>query len=356
MSISKIDRLIEINARLYDAIESATESERWVNPACEIPRQIEHSVWRDIKYNIHPSLMLWQLAYLAYPYADHWKSQNPVAKNKYFNKRNFLIYYLIHAIENDPVYIAPSLPPEITDIYQIERSTLEAKAQIKISFESYKKLIKSGLLDGLQSRWLRVWVAWMGKVKKPKIEFSPPPEPVHVRGYFNSQPFYATSSHDELLGLSETTAPHCMGIDQVYVDSYQYWKTEFYCPPIKEHSEMVGEIIKNNLSINVGLAIQPSYMMGEKKPELMNLSDYLSRQKTKRQSTVERNEEWNDEIIRRWDADTKYKSKIEVCRDIVRDMELADDDDIPTAKHIDNMTDVTSRQLKARRKVKTHKA
>lgn len=266
------NKVILLEARLHDAFCKITEDFYWDSSgACDINPAIVHSEWLKIKDRIYPSLMIWQIAYMVCPFRDAWLNHNPFSCNSYFMKRLKIMYEIIDYIECG--YIKSyQLPPEIINSSQLETASLDYKVRVKVHFDDLAAAIKSGGFGFWNSRWIRLWVAHSTRARKPKLPFSPPPEPVHIQGVFNETAFFREID-GKPFKLHEVHAPECTGIKQIYVDSFLLWQEKYRSRNIHPVFEDQIEWIEKNLDTKTVIEVQPIYIAGDPRPPTYKLGE-----------------------------------------------------------------------------------
>lgn len=265
------NKLILLEARLHDAFCKITEDFYWDSSGdCDINPAIVHSEWLKIKDRIYPSLMIWQIAYMVCPFCDVWYSNNPIVGG-YFSERLNVMYEIVDCIECG--YIKNyQLPPEISNVNQLETASLDYKVRIKVHFDDLATAIKSGGFGFWNSRWIRLWVAHSTRARKPKLPFSPPPEPVHIQGVFNETAFFREID-GKPFKLHEVHAPDSTGIKQIYVDSFLLWQEKYRSRNIHPVFEDQIEWIEKNLDTKTVIEVQPIYMAGDPRPPTYKLGE-----------------------------------------------------------------------------------
>lgn len=266
------NRLMLFEAKLHLALCKVTENEYWRSSGeCFIHPAIVHPEWEKIKDRIYPVVMIWQLAYMVYPFVDEWESFNPFLRQSYFMERLRVIYDVIDAVECG-YFKNYQLPPEIESMNQLEVSSIENKAKIKIHVDDLASAIKQGGLNWWCSKWVSLWLAHTKRTTKPKLAFSPAPEPVLIKGLFDESPFFQESK-ERPFEMQEVEAPEWAGIKRTYVDSFILWQEKYRYKNIHPVFENQLEWLERNLNTERVIEIQPMYMAGDPKPPTYKLGE-----------------------------------------------------------------------------------
>ena len=268
------NKLILLEAKMYDALCKVTEDAYWESSgAIAIHQAIVHPEWEKLKNRVKPSMMIWQIAYMVYPFKDKWHSYNPFI-NGYFSERLWLIYSLIECVESG--YITDyQLPLGISEKSKVKHSSLVDKAQIEIHIKDLSESIKSCGLSWVFSKWVRLWNAHIKRSSRPSLPASPPPEPVHIVGLYGESAFFREID-DKPFELHEVEAPEWTGIKKSYVDSFELWQNKHRFRT--DHPVFESEIhyIRKNLLVDYELEVQPMFEWGNPPPPTYKFSQEVS--------------------------------------------------------------------------------
>lgn len=267
------NKLILLEAKLHDALCKVSEDAYWSSSGgISIHQALVHPEWEKLKDRVKPSMMIWQIAYMVYPFKDIWHSYNPFGKS-YFTERLWLTYSLIECIENG--YIRDyQIPFGIPDKSKVKHSSLLDKSQIEIHIKDLSESIKKGGLSWIFSKWVKLWNTHIKRSSRPSLPVSPPPEPVHVVGMYGESAYFKEID-GQPFELHEVEAPEYTGIKKSHVDSFEFWQARHRIRTDYPMPESVIDTVENQLNVDYELEVEPAFEWGQARPLNYKFSDRL---------------------------------------------------------------------------------
>lgn len=259
-------RLIELKARLFDAAKEIIEP-AYHETACDIPDLLVHPAWSKIKNTINPVVMVWELAFVVYPFKDTTIHNNPFMMDSYSWKRRNLIYEIISAIDAGNIKVASGTSYNAN-------AGLEEKAQTKINIEDLAEAFKKNRLFWMYSYWVKVWHLAIIKATGYPQAISPSLEPVDVMAKSCGSSMPIRESQTKPLCWEEIPPDECPHLTQATYDFFELWKHQRNERNNHPISENIGRIVQRNLNLNYELEVHPTYQFGEPRPESTPLSQY----------------------------------------------------------------------------------
>ncbi len=143
------NRLILLHSRLHDALCKSTTDEYWSSSgACDIHPDIVHPEWKNIKERIYPNIMIWQIAYMLYPFRDAWETHNPFSHHSFFIERLQVMYQMFG--ENPDLR---ELHPDNKNSQRTKRQSTHEKEMERREIyqevvEEFRRTSREGKLEG----------------------------------------------------------------------------------------------------------------------------------------------------------------------------------------------------------------
>ncbi len=239
MSDDKLGEYVDIYHHEYDYLCKKIYLRRLNGEYVDIPTEIEHPVWRDIKNSIGEVLALWQIALLWFPYKDKVNSDHPLNFN-YKNRRRYLLMDLIDSINAYGLDLT-SLPPEIKDRSSFEKAPLEHQAKAKIHIDNLSEAIKDFKFSHSYSKLIKQWRMSSARKRSPSLGFLDIPEKPRVIGNF-SYPigWMKYNEEGELIDSVENLPKEILGCRNITIkqmDTYDSWLKHRY--PVFKPDELL---------------------------------------------------------------------------------------------------------------------
>lgn len=294
-------QLKELELSLQDAIRAIAQREHQRQPGI-VPSFLAEPTWELIKKNIHPELMIWQIAYLFYPLTDPIKTKNPRVISSFFCKRLYFMYQLIELVGNGRLSDY-ELPPTIPSKRHLKSATIEDKVQICIHIERLAESFRCGDLSSVISPVIRVWNAYIQKAKKPSLIFIPCPDVVHVVGNYPKNSYFVCMSGPFEYQEGDYLSLNLEGTR--FVDSFMYWRENHYSLGHKLNEDLAG-YLNENLNLSRRVKVSKDGECGEPPEWEMSLEEYeaISQSKAGRtdnskkyKTVVKKNPEW-EQLVR----------------------------------------------------------